>query len=127
MSKSVYWMPMLTACALPAAAFAVDAPGTADRLEEIEIVAKAIVASGETPTQVKLNSFQPSSVIGIAYIANSIAPTADFATIANIAPGVSNVETNGPGLSESKHLTIRGFDDNKYNVTFDGIPYPITL
>ena len=123
MTKHIHWLSMLAACSLPAAAFAVDAPSSADRLEEIEIVAKAIVGGGESPTQVKLNAFQPSSIIGLAYIANSIAPTADFATIANIAPGVSNVETNGPGLSESKHLTIRGFDDNKYNVTFDGIPF----
>ena len=50
-------------------------------------------------------------------------PTADYATIANIAPSVVNVETNGPGLSEAKHTTIRGIDDGGYNVTFDGIPF----
>ena len=36
---------------------------------------------------------------------------------------MANIETNGPGLSEAKHTTIRGIDDGGYNVTFDGIPF----
>ncbi len=93
------------------------------RLEDIEVGAKRISALTQAPTDGKLDTIQPVSVIGIDYINNNVAPTADFATIANISPSVSNVETNGPGLSESKHLTMRGFDDNSYNVTFDGIPF----
>ena len=123
MHKSKIVLPLITFCAVPALALAVDGPETRDRLEEVEVVAKAIALNIDVPTTVKLNSFQPNSVIGLAYIANNVVPTADFATVANIAPGVSNVETNGPGLSESKHLTIRGFDDALYNVTFDGVPF----
>ena len=123
MHKSTLFLPLMTFCAVPALALAIEAPETRDRLEEVEVVAKAIALNIDVPTSVKLNSFQPNSVIGLAYIANNVVPTADFATIANIAPGVSNVETNGPGLSESKHLTIRGFDDSLYNVTFDGVPF----
>ncbi|MEI6106057.1 MAG: TonB-dependent receptor [Opitutae bacterium] len=93
------------------------------RLEDIEVRATRVSALTQAPTDSKLEALQPLSVISLDYIANQVAPTADFATIANIAPSVSNVETNGPGLSESKHLTLRGFDDNSYNVTFDGIPF----
>jgi len=114
---------LITACAMPALALAIEGPESRERLEEVEVVAKAIALNTDVPTSVKVDAFQPSSVIGLAYIANNVVPTADFATIANIAPGVSNVETNGPGLSESKHLTIRGFDDSLYNVTFDGVPF----
>lgn len=101
-----------------------DATGNrVERLQEIEVEASRVSPMAQTPTDSRLDVLQPQSVINLDYIANSVAPTADFATIANIAPNVSNVETNGPGLSESKHLTLRGFDDAEYNVTFDGIPF----
>lgn len=94
-----------------------------ERLDEVEIIGSRVSALSQAPTDSPLDVVQPQSAINLPYISNAIAPTADFATIANIAPSVSNVETNGPGLSESKHLTLRGFDDAQYNVTFDGIPF----
>jgi iron complex outermembrane receptor protein len=93
------------------------------RLEEVEVSASRTSALTAAPTDSKLEALQPQSVISVDYIANNITPTADYATIANLAPSVSNVETNGPGLSEAKHTTLRGFDDNSYNVTYDGIPF----
>ncbi len=93
------------------------------RLEEFEVAAPRNSALTSAPTDSKLTITQPQSVIGLEYISNAVAPTADYATIANIAPSVANVETNGPGLSEAKHTTIRGIDDGGYNVTFDGIPF----
>jgi iron complex outermembrane receptor protein len=93
------------------------------RLEEIEVSAPRTSALTAAPTDSNLEAMQPQSAISLEYIANNVAPTADYATIANIAPSVSNVETNGPGLSEAKHTTIRGIDDGGYNVTFDGIPF----
>lgn len=99
------------------------ADGKVLRLAEIEVTSSHVSALTQAPTESKLETFRPQSIISIDYIANHVAPTADYATIANIAPSVSNVETNGPGLSESKHLTIRGFDDASYNVTFDDIPF----
>ncbi len=93
------------------------------RLEEIEVSAPRTSALSTAVTDSSLDTLQPQSVISLDYIANNVAPSADYATIVNIAPSVSNVETNGPGLSEAKHTTLRGIDDGGYNVTFDGIPF----
>ena len=93
------------------------------RLEDLEITAARRSALTQALTDSNLDARQPHSDITLQYIANNVAPTADYATIANIAPSVANVETNGPGLSEAKHTTIRGIDDGGYNVTFDGIPF----
>jgi len=93
------------------------------RLEEFEVAAPRTTALTAAPTDSKLEARQPQSVLSVQYISNNVVPTADYATIANIAPSVANVETNGPGLSEAKHTTIRGIDDGGYNVTFDGIPF----
>lgn len=93
------------------------------RLEEFEVSAPRNSALSAALTDSRLEVLQPQSTISLDYIANNVAPTADYATIANISPSVSNVQTNGPGLSEAKHTTIRGIDDGGYNVTFDGIPF----
>ncbi len=93
------------------------------RLEEFEVSEPRASAITAAPTDGNLGATEPQSVISIDYIANNVAATADYATIASIAPSVANVETNGPGLSEAKHTTIRGIDDGGYNVTFDGIPF----
>ena len=99
------------------------AGGAVLRLEDLEVSARRVSALTQAPTDSNLSTRQPQSIISLEYISNHIAPTADYATIANLAPSVSNVETNGPGLSEAKHTTMRGIDDGGYNVTFDGIPF----
>jgi len=93
------------------------------RLQEFEVAAPRGSALTAAPTDSKLSARLPTSILSLQYIANNVVPTADYATIVNIAPSVANVETNGPGLSEAKHTTIRGIDDGGYNVTFDGIPF----
>lgn len=80
-------------------------------------------APAQAPTQGSLTTTQPKSIISRHYIENSTAPTSNYTDILQIAPSVSNVDPNGPGLMESQSLSIRGFQDGQYNVTFDGIPF----
>jgi len=61
-------------------------------------------------------------VITRAFIEQSVAPTAEYSRVVNIAPSLSGDSANGPGLSETK-TTMRGFSDDQYNITFDGIPW----
>jgi iron complex outermembrane receptor protein len=128
-------LAMLAGLCLAAPAFADDAATAASnattpaskqpkQLEEIEVQgAVNNSALTQAPAQADLTITQPQSVIGLDWISNHVAPTADYATIAAIAPGVTNVSTAGPGLGESKQMTLRGFNDNQYNVTYDGIPF----
>jgi len=93
------------------------------RLNEVEVFTAQTSAQTQAITDSKLDVVQPQSNISAQTINNTMAPTADYATIANIAPSMANVETEGPGLSESKMLSMRGFQDGQYNVTYDGIPF----
>jgi iron complex outermembrane recepter protein len=77
----------------------------------------------QAPTQAPLNAIQPTSVINRQYIENNVPPSGSYDNIINIAPSVSTVSPNGPGLLENQVLSIRGFQDGQYNVTFDGIPW----
>ncbi|MFG6486855.1 TonB-dependent receptor [Roseateles sp. BYS78W] len=79
-------------------------------------------ASAVAPTQASLTATQPQSVITREFIEQSVAPTAEYSRIVAIAPSVSGDSANGPGLSETK-TTLRGFSDDQYNITFDGIPW----
>jgi len=117
----------LAAAAIPALCWADDAPPAAAdqvvRLTEVEVYSGKVSAVTEAPVDSNLQTTEPQSIISAQTINNTIAPTADYATIAAIAPSVVNVETEGPGLSESKNLSMRGFQDAQYNVTYDGIPF----
>lgn len=93
------------------------------RLNEVEVFSSRSSALTQATTDSPIEALQPTSVISAQTINNQVAPTADYATIANLAPSISNVETEGPGLSESKMLSMRGFADGQYNVTYDGIPF----
>ena len=77
----------------------------------------------QAPTMAPLTVTQPTSVLSQYYIENNIAPSANYDDIVKIAPSVFAVSPNGPGLSENQVLSIRGFADGFYNVTFDGIPW----
>jgi iron complex outermembrane receptor protein len=100
-----------------------DGPDKAVRLTEVEVTEGRVSALTEAPVDSKLEAVEPQSIITAQTISNTIAPTADYATIANIAPSIVNIETEGPGLSESKMLSMRGFQDGQFNVTYDGIPF----
>jgi len=93
------------------------------RLTEVEVNEGRTSALTEAVTDSKLDTLEPQTNISAQTINNTMAPTDDYATIANIAPSIVNIETEGPGLSESKMLSMRGFQDGQFNVTYDGIPF----
>lgn len=77
----------------------------------------------QAPTKAPLNSKQPTSVISRQYIEHNIPLSSNYDSVISIAPSVSTVSPNGPGLMEAQGISIRGFQDGEYNVTFDGIPW----
>ena len=79
-------------------------------------------ASAVAPTQSSLEATQPQSIITREFIESAVAPTAEYSRVVNVAPSMSGDAANGPGLSETK-TTMRGFSDDQYNITFDGIPW----
>jgi iron complex outermembrane receptor protein len=93
------------------------------RLNEMEVFSAPTSALTQAPIEAPLDALEPKSIINAQTLNNQIAPTADYAEIAALAPSIVNIETSGPGLSESKMLSMRGFSDGQYNVTYDGIPF----
>lgn len=80
-------------------------------------------AANEAPTRASLKETQPTSVISQKFVQNTMPPTVNYSDIMNLSPSASATNQSGPGLDESKHVQMRGFQDGQFNVTFDGIPY----
>ncbi len=94
------------------------------QLGEVEVTAKVIeTAPYQAPSKAPLDAVQPTSVISQQYIQNNIAPSSNYDDVIRISPSVFSAAPNGPGLQENSYLSIRGFQDGQYNVTFDGIPW----
>jgi iron complex outermembrane recepter protein len=77
----------------------------------------------QAPTQSSLGATQPESSISQHYIQQNASAGSNYTDLANIAPAVTSVDPNGPGMMETQAMTLRGFNDGQYNVTFDGIPW----
>jgi iron complex outermembrane receptor protein len=80
-------------------------------------------ATTQAPTMAPLDVTQPTSLLSQYWIENNMAPSANYDDVIKISPSVYAVSPNGPGLAENQILSIRGFSDGFYNVTFDGIPW----
>ena len=80
-------------------------------------------ATYQAPTQNSLVATQPQSTLNQHYIQENAAASANYSDIVSIAPSVVSIDPNGPGMMENQALTMRGFKDGQYNVTFDGIPW----
>src|SRR6185437_1410226 len=96
-------------------------PQNAKSLAPVRVTATA--TTPDAPTHGSMLATEPQSIIGSLYLQENIAPTGDYTDAAAISPSVYTVTPNGSGLMESAVVSIRGFQDGQYNVTFDGIPW----
>jgi iron complex outermembrane receptor protein len=80
-------------------------------------------APAQAPTLTPLDAAEPTVDISRYFIENNMPLTSNFSEIIGLSPSVQSVSPNGPGLMENQILSIRGFVDGYYNVTFDGIPF----
>lgn len=85
--------------------------------------ARIATAPYQAPGRTPLDVGQPTTLVSQHFIENSVPITGNYDDIIKYTPSLSNVEPNGPGLQESKILSIRGFQDGQYNIIFDGIPW----
>ena len=101
------------------------APGVASAqtvpLETIVVTAKS--EGPATPGSTPLTAVEPTSILSADFIAKNLAPSGNYDDAMKYSPSVFNTAPNGPGLAESQNISIRGFQDGQFNVTFDGIPW----
>lgn len=75
------------------------------------------------PSAAPLNASQPTSVIDERFIRDALRFNANFDDIVKYAPSMTVSSPEGPGLGKSEGISLRGFQDGQFNITFDGIPF----
>jgi len=88
----------------------------------------AVMVTGNTvnelaPSAPPLEAIQPSSVIDTRFIRDALRMDSSYDDIVKYSPSVSVTSPEGPGLGKNEGISIRGFQDGQFNVTFDGIPF----
>ena len=92
-------------------------------LGTVEVLVGRDTVEAVAPVQANLAAIEPQTVISRAFIENQVPVTGNFNSIIGIAPSMATTPSpNGPGLTDTS-TTMRGFKDNQYNVTWDGIPF----
>ena len=96
---------------------------SAGGLETVVVTGTAFNAE-VAPAKSSLETMEPQTIINRSYVEDSVAATADYTTILAIAPSMTGVDLNGPGLSDGGvKNTMRGISDGNYGMTYDGIPF----
>lgn len=76
------------------------------------------------PAKASINTTEPQTIITKSYIENFASNTADYTTILAIAPSLTGMDVNGPGLSDGNvKNTLRGMPDGNFGMTYDGVPF----
>ncbi|MDR3528411.1 MAG: TonB-dependent receptor [Rhizomicrobium sp.] len=123
-------MARTSTLALTGALFAVGA-GAADAIGGgIGTGVETVVITGTkfnaeaAPAKASVNTTEPQTIITKNYIENFATATADYTTILAIAPSLTGLDVNGPGLSDGNvKNTLRGLPDGSFGMTYDGIPF----
>jgi iron complex outermembrane receptor protein len=102
-------------------------PRDEQEVEQVIVTAPSSPVTSVAPMRGALTETQPEAIITRKFIEEAAPRVGDFSTIAVMAPSmVSKPNPNGPGLSDGGKLTMRGFADGQYNVTYDGIAWSDT-
>ncbi len=123
-------MARTSTLALTGALFAVGAAaadaiggGTGTGVETVVITGTKFNAEA-APAKASITTTEPQTIITRNYIENFVTDTADYTTILAIAPSLTGLDVNGPGLSDGNvKNTLRGMPDGSFGMTYDGLPF----
>jgi len=109
-------------------AHAADRAATTDtdppEVEAVKITAPVGKAADAAPVKSSLKATEPEAVITRKFIEESTPRVGDFTTTAMLAPSMAGVpNANGPGATDGAKITMRGFQDGEFNITYDGIAW----
>jgi iron complex outermembrane receptor protein len=124
-SCSVLALAVCGALATAPSARAADQSPTAEgqNASELIVTAERNKAAATAPTKGSVTETQPEAIISHQFIEQVTPETGDYTTTVLIAPSMAGISSNGGGIGEYNKVTLRGFQDGQYNVTYDGIFY----
>jgi len=97
------------------------AGGEGTEVSGIIVTAEREKAAAAAPTKASLAETQPESIMSAKIIEQTTPETGTWVQVLNLAPSVSGVPNNS--AAEGSTLTLRGFTDGNFNMTYDGIAF----
>ncbi|MDR3513028.1 MAG: TonB-dependent receptor [Caulobacteraceae bacterium] len=121
-------LTLIAALAAGSALAATAAPLTGTGAEGTEVsdvivTAERNQAAATAPAKASLEQTQPEAIISRSYIEQVTPEVGGWTTVVTIAPSMSGITSNGGGVGEYNKVTMRGFQDGQFNITYDGISF----
>jgi iron complex outermembrane receptor protein len=88
----------------------------------VVVVAERSPGAAAAPTKASLEETQPESIISHRFIEQVTPETGGWTTVATIAPSISGITSNN-SVGDYNVITMRGFSDGEFNLTYDGIAF----
>ncbi len=103
-----------------------DGPAATDapEVQAIVVTASRGRAAADAPVKSTLQATEPEAIITRRNIEEVAPRVGDYTTTAILAPSMATTPNpNGPGATDGAKITLRGFADGQFNVTYDGIAW----
>ncbi len=116
----------LLALSAPALASAQTADNAKTEVEVQQVIVTAArgKASDVAPVKSSLTATEPQAVITRKDIEEATPRVGDYTTTAILAPSMATIpNSNGSGATDGAKITLRGFADGQFNVTYDGVAW----
>lgn len=122
---------LIFAASLASAARAADADTTTpasaaaegSQVQTLVVTAEAARVTSQAPTKGSLDETQPESIITSKFIQQLTPETGGWTTVVSIAPSIAGGISSNGGIGDYQTVTLRGFSDGEFNLTYDGIAF----
>ena len=112
------------AAAAAASTSADGAPIGDQEVSEVLVTAVRGKAAEVAPVKSSLTATEPEAVITRKFIEEWAPRVGDFTTSSALAPSMyATTNPNGPGATDGAKISMRGFADGSFNITYDGIAW----
>ena len=99
-------------------------PAAEKEVDAVVVTTAKNQAALVAPVSSNLAAPEPQAVITRKFIEESAPRVGDYTTTAVLAPSMATTgNPNGPGATDGSKITLRGFQDGEFNVTYDGIAW----
>jgi iron complex outermembrane receptor protein len=110
--------------AAPARAEDTAAPNQEKEVDQVVVTAIKGGAATIAPVSSSLTATQPQALITRKFIEEIAPRVGDYTTSAILAPSMATIPNpNGSGATDGAKITLRGFQDGEFNVTYDGVAW----
>jgi iron complex outermembrane receptor protein len=97
--------------------------GEGVEVQEVVVQVERDRAAAAAPSKASLDETQPESIISHNFLEQARPETGDFTTVVLLAPSMAGISSNGGGVGETNKVSLRGFSDGQFNITYDQISF----